>query len=120
MELSQKIAWTLLAALHIGPALPAVLPQTIKRLYDVDPSGTIGTLLIHRGVLFLAIAIAALYAIFDPGVRPLSALLLTLSMVGFLIHYLRAGMPDSALRKIAVLDLIGLIPLAWVSWQAWF
>jgi len=43
----------------------------------------------------------------------------TLSVVGFLVVYVRAGMPGGALRTIARADLLGLAPLAVVLLDAW-
>ena len=40
-------------------------------------------------------------------------------MVGFLIVYVRAGLPDGSLRTIALVDAVGLVPLALVAYAAW-
>ncbi|HPE47863.1 MAG TPA: hypothetical protein PLR76_05680 [Hyphomonas sp.] len=119
MEVTNKIAWALLALLHVTPALSAFAPGLVERLYGVSPDGDIGVLLVHRGALFLAVCIAALYAMVDPGSRRLASLILFVSMVGFLLVYVRAGLPAGELRKIAIADLIGLIPLTWVTVNVW-
>lgn len=119
MELSLKAAWVSLALLHVMPALSAFAPAVVDRLYGVSPDGDVGVLIVHRGVLFLAVCLAALYAAFEPGSRRLASLLLCISMLGFLLVYLRAGMAPGDLRKIAIADLAGLVPLAWVSFAAW-
>lgn len=119
MELSLKIAWTLLALAHVIPAMSAIAPNMVEKLYGVAPNGDIGVLLVHRGALFLVVCVTALYAMFDPDSRRLASVILTISMVGFLIIYARAGMVPGALRKIAIADLLGLVPLIWVSVHAW-
>lgn len=119
MEASLKFSWVVLALLHVMPAMVFFAPGLVEKLYSASPEGDIGILLIHRGALFLAVCIAALYAVFSPDSRRLASLVLTVSMLGFLIVYARADMPAGALRKIAVADLAGLIPLVWVSIQAW-
>ena len=119
MELSTQIAWALLAIIHLGPALPTLMPRLVERLYAVPANGETGLFLVHRGVLFAAILLIAVFAIFDPSVRRLASLALAVSMLGFLVLYLRAGAPKNSLRKIAVIDAIGLLPLGWVLVQAW-
>ncbi|MEO1029682.1 MAG: hypothetical protein AAFX02_11580 [Pseudomonadota bacterium] len=102
MELSVKIGWVLIALIHLSPALAAFVPGMIERLYSVPSSGDLGVLLSHRGVLFLAVLVAALFAAVDPGGRKLASIICAISMVGFLILYARAGLPEGALRKIAI------------------
>lgn len=119
MEISLKISWGLLALLHVSPSLAAFVPGMIERLYSVPSDGDLGVLLSHRGLLFLAVLVAAIYAALDPSARKLASVVCAISMVGFLVLYARAGMPQGALRKIAIADLAGLLPLVWVTYQAW-
>lgn len=113
-----RIAWLLLAALHGPPAAVAARPSLVQRLYGEDTSGTTGTLLVHRGMLFLALFVVALWAAFDPAVRRMSAVAMAISMVGFLLLVLRTGTWTGTLRSIALADLVGMIPLALVCWDA--
>lgn len=119
MEASIKMAWGLLVLIHVMPALSAFAPGLVEKLYGVSPNGDVGVLLVHRGALFFAVCVTALYAMFDPSSRKLASFILAVSMISFLIIFLRAGMPSGDLRKIAAIDLIGLVPLVWVSLQAW-
>lgn len=119
MELTTKIAWACLALLHMMPALIVFSPALVEKVYGASPSGDIGILLVHRGALFLAVCLAAVFALFDPSSRRLASVVLIVSMIGFLLVYLRAGWPSGELRKIAHADLVGLFPLAWVGFQAW-
>lgn len=119
MDFALKIAWGLLAATHVMPALVFFRPEMTARLYDIAPTGDIGLLLVHRGALFAAVCAAAVFALFDTEARRLASLVLAISIVGFLIVYLRAGAPTGALRTIAIVDLIALAPLAFVLWAAW-
>ncbi|MEL6371778.1 MAG: hypothetical protein AAFY84_10015 [Pseudomonadota bacterium] len=119
MEISVKIAWALLAVLHVMPALSAFVPGLIERLYGVSPDGEIGTLLVHRGVLFFAVLMVAVVAIFHVPSRRLASIVLMISMIGFLIVFWRAGMPTGDLRKIAITDAVGVLPLAYVCLNAW-
>ena len=119
MEVSVKVSWALLALLHLTPALSAFMPGLVDRMYGVPSEGDVGILLVHRGALFLAVCVTALYAIFDPGSRKVASLVLIISMVGFLLVYARAGFPAGELRKIAIADAVGLAPLIWVTLRAW-
>jgi hypothetical protein len=119
MEALIKFAWLTLAAIHVLPALVAVVPQMVLRLYDVDPHGPVGILLVHRGFLFLAIVTAALIAVFDPGVRRVCAAIVAISVIGFLVVYAQAGMPTGALRTVALVDAAALVPLVLVTVAAW-
>ena len=119
MEALIKLAWLTLAAIHVLPALVTVAPQLVSRLYDVDPQGPAGILIVHRGFLFLAVVAAALIAVFDPGARRACAAMVAISVVGFLFVYAKAGMPAGPLRTVALVDTAALIPLALVSVTAW-
>jgi hypothetical protein len=88
-------------------------------LYGVSPTGSSGVLLIHRGALFLAVVVVALFAAFAPEARRAATLLVGISVVGFLLVYYVAGAPEGALRTIAIVDVLALAPLALVSWNAW-
>lgn len=119
MEIVTKAAWASLGLLHVVPAAVLFVPSLTSRLYGIEPNGDIGILIVHRGAMFAAVAIAAFYALFDPNARRLAAVVVAVSMVGFLVVYVRAGLPDGSLRSIAVVDLCGLLPLVLVGWQAW-
>ena len=118
MEVLTKAAWAMLALLHLAPSLPFFAPGMVERLYGVDPAGDAGVLLAHRGALFLVVLVATAVAMWSVESRKLVAVLCAISMIGFLILYGRAGSPAGPLRKIAVADAVGLVPLAFVSWRA--
>ncbi len=119
MEFWTKCAWLLLAAVHAPPAAVAFAPELARRLYGVDPNGTLGLLVVHRGVLFLAIVATALFATFDHNVRRAASVIIAISMVGFLALYALGGMPAGSLRTIAVLDAAAMAPLIFVAAIAW-
>lgn len=113
-----KLSWLALALIHFSPALVWVFPNMIEKLYSVSPGGEIGTLLLHRGILFSAIVALCILAAFHPPSRKAADLVVGISVIGFLILYSIAGFPDGALRKIAIADAIALLPLAYVTWAA--
>ena len=83
------------------------------------PDGDLGVLIAHRGVLFLAIVIACVIAVFDPPARRALGVVVAISVIGFLALYLRAGAPPGPLRTIAIADAVALLPLAVVLYAAW-
>lgn len=119
MDTLQTVSWGLLALVHLSPAAVVAAPSLIQRLYGMSPSGDVGLLLRHRGVLFLAILAACLWAIVDPPARRGLSLVVAISVVGFLILYVRAGAPRGPLRTVALADALALAPLAVVIAAAW-
>lgn len=118
MELITKLCWALLALIHASPAAALFAPKLIKTLYGVDANGPVGVLLVHRGALFLAVVAVCLYAVFEPSARRAAGLVVSISVVAFLVLYARAGTPEGALRTIAIVDLVALAPLAFVVFAA--
>ncbi len=114
MERFTTAAWLTLMLIHLPPAAVFFFPSLTTTLYRISADTTEGILLVHRGALFLCIASAALWAAFDPWARFGCSILVSISLVGFLLVYLRAGTPAGALRTIAVVDAFGLVPLAFV------
>ena len=119
MEIATKIAWLLLALVHASPAAVPFRPGLLQTLYGVSPDGPAGLLLTHRGATFLAIVVACVWAAFDPSVRRLCTVIVGIALVGYLLLYARAGLPEGPLRTIATVDALALAPLLLVSWSAW-
>ena len=119
MEGFAKAAWISLALVHVLPAAVLFAPSLTQRMYDIAPGGDVGILIVHRGALFLAIIVTALFAAFDPAVRRAASVIVAVSVIGFLFVYIRANMPPGALRTIAIADLVAVLPLVFVTWNAW-
>ncbi|MEN0066659.1 MAG: hypothetical protein AAGA48_31285 [Myxococcota bacterium] len=112
-------AWVSLGLIHVLPAAVVVRPGLTQRLYGVPADGEVGVLLVHRGVLFLAIVAVTALATLDPTARRAASLVVAISVVGFLVAYTSAGSPQGALRTIAIVDAIALLPLGLVLFDAW-
>lgn len=112
------VAWLALALVHTPPALATFSPPMRKRMYGVDDSGPLGLILIHRGVLFLAVASVCVLAAFNTEARTAAVLVTSISVIGFLGAYVLRGAPKR-LRTIALVDAVALIPLAIVSFDVW-
>ena len=113
----EPIAWGVLALIHLTPALALVRPSLITTLYGVDAGHPLFLLLHHRAALFAVILLLCLWAMADPAARRVAAVAVGLSMLSFLGLYALNGSP-TALRSIAIADLIGLPALAYVAWRA--
>lgn len=112
-----RLSWLILAIIHALPALALFSPSLLTRLYGVARGDTAFLLLQHRAALFLVVFSVCIWAASDPGVRRLAATATAISIVSFLLLYFQAGMPPT-LRTIAIADLVGLIPLIYVAYEA--
>ena len=119
MERLVMVCWLILAAVHASPAAVLFRPALTETLYGVPPTGATGVLVVHRGALFLAVFVVAVFAAFSPEARKAATLVVGISVVGFLVVYAMAGAPQGPLRTIAVVDVLALLPLAFVTWRAW-
>lgn len=113
----ERLAWIALAVVHLMPALAFFRPSLLTQLYRLQPDNPLFLLMQHRAALFVVILVASLWAAFDPKSRQLASVAVAISMVSFLWLYWQAGSP-APLRKIAMVDLIGLPVLLYVSWKA--
>ncbi len=114
----ERIAWGLLALLHVTPAFALANPALIGRLYDVDRGDPAFLLLQHRAALFLAVVVICIWAMFDPALRRAAVIAVAISMISFLALFWIGGLP-TAPRSIAIMDLIGVPVLAYVAWRAY-
>ena len=113
----QLACWLILAAIHLTPALALVRPTLLTKLYRLPSESPLFLLMHHRAALFAAVVAVCVIAAFHPASRPVAAVVTGISMVSFLVLYALADQPP-ALRTIARVDLVGLIPLALVVFFA--
>ena len=112
-----SICWGVLAAVHALPALALFRPALISQLYGVEAESSTFLLLHHRAALFLVISVICTWAVFRPETRQLATISASISMLSFLLLYGLSGSP-SALRNVAIGDLVGVPFLAFAGWQA--
>lgn len=115
----ERIAWLILAAVHLMPALAFFRPALLTQLYRLQADNPLFLLMRHRAALFLAVLVVSIWSAFDPAPRRLAFVAAGISMMSFLALYWQAGSPK-ALRKIAKVDLIGLPALLYAGWGAYF
>ena len=113
------LSWLVLLLIHATPAVAAFSKRLCVQMYAVDETPGLGVVLAHRGVLFLAVALACFIAAQDPPSRPLATVVTGTSLLGFLALYAKAGFPKGPLQGIALVDLVGVPPLALVTADAW-
>jgi hypothetical protein len=117
MKMITKLCWAILLAIHMTPALALFRPALISKMYRVDAESPLFLLFQHRAALFLVVCVICTWAIFRPETRPLATVAVGISMVSFVLIWVLAGAP-SALKSIAVADIIGLPFLVCAGWQA--
>ncbi|KPF75342.1 hypothetical protein IP68_08770 [Blastomonas sp. AAP25] len=103
----QPILWLLICAVHVLPAAALFQPGLLAALYGMEPADPAFLLVQHRAALFACVVVVCIWAIFDPGVRRLAAVVAAVSMVSFLVLFWSSGAPAS-LRSIALVDLAAL------------
>ena len=113
----ERVAWLLLAALHAPPFAAFFAPRLITSLYGVASGSDAFALLHHRAALFGLVVVVAGWCAFSADQCPLGVIVVAGSMMSFLGLYLLYGQPVS-LRSIALVDLVGLVPLIYVAWKA--
>lgn len=113
----ERLAWGLLALVHITPALALFAPSLLTKLYGVKSGEPLFLLMHHRAALFFAVFVACIWCALDPMPRHLGVVVVAISMLSFLALYLASGSPP-ALKQIAIADLVGLPALAFVAWKA--
>jgi hypothetical protein len=112
-----RLAWLLLALLHLPPAVALIRPAMIESLYGVPRDSAAFPLVQHRAALFAAVLLVCLWAMADPGARRLACVVCAISMLSFLLIYRLADAP-AALRTIALADLLFLPVLGYAGWRA--
>jgi hypothetical protein len=117
MNFAVIIGWLALAFIHATPALALIRPALLTKLYGIKSGSGLFIFMHHRAALFLVVIVICLWAVIDPNVRKLASVTLGISMGAFVILWWQAGSP-APLRTIAVTDVIGLIILFFVGWQA--
>jgi len=113
----QPILWLVLAAIHATPALAFFRPAGLTQLYGIAPDDPLFLLMQHRAALFLAVFAACIWAAFVPEGRRLAFAVAAISMLGFLWLYWTHGAPV-ALRRIAIVDMVGLPALLTAGYLA--
>jgi hypothetical protein len=112
-----NIGWVLIALIHATPAFALFQPALLTKMYGIKPESGLFTLMHHRAGLFLVVVVICLWAMVRPEVRPMASVAVGISMASFVVIWWMAG-ASPALRTIAIADIVGLVILVFVGWQA--
>ncbi len=107
---------TLLVIVGIGnlaPGIVAVAPARAATLYGVTDAGPDLLLLLrHRAVLLALVGSGVIVAAFVPSIRPVTTIAAAVSMASFLALAVPIGRLNHRNRRIAAIDIGGLVVLA--------
>jgi len=102
--------YVLALGIHGVPALSALFPQKMAKLYAISADDNVlMTLLQHRAVFFVLVAAACIYAAHVSSVRWPVLIGTVISMAAFILIAISRGQLSGPLTKIAYVDGIGLI-----------
>ncbi len=103
------IMFWVLAAINFPPAIAALSPSQIKRLYGVDSTDkTLIALLQHRAILLGLVGAMCAVAAHVEAFRWPALIGAAISMTSFLLVCAVQKQFSGPLRKIAVIDAVGL------------
>ena len=112
--MTDRLLFGFLAVIHLLPALAAIAPRQISKLYGVDASDSaLITLLQHRAVLLGIVGFAFTVAAFRPESSAAwhAVIIGAISMIAFLVIATINRELVGSLQKIVIVDAIGLFPL---------
>ncbi len=114
-EISVKIVTGLLllvGLINFAPVTGLLSAAKLESAYGIgvnEPNLTI--LLRHRALLFGLVGGFILYSAFNPALQPIAFVWGFISMLGFIALCWQTGEVNPLLRKIAIIDVVGLILL---------
>ncbi len=104
--------WLLAAIINLLPVIGVLGGARLQAAYGVELSEpNLQILLRHRALLFGLIGGLMVYAAWALPLRPAAFVLGLLSMVGYLLLCWRIGAVNPQLRRIAWVDVVGVLAL---------
>jgi hypothetical protein len=109
--------WTALvlvaAAINLAPVSGAFAPERMAALYGVDLGDpNLSILMRHRAVLFGLVGGLLVAAAFHPPLRTAAYVVGFASMVSFLLIAWMVGGYGAGIRRVALIDVVGIAALA--------
>ena len=102
--------YTLAIGVHGVPALSVLFPQKMAKLYGISTDDNVlMTLLQHRAMFFVLVAVACIYAAHVASARWPVLIGTTISMMSFILIAIPRGQLSGPLAKIAYVVGIGLV-----------
>ncbi len=108
MELISILFW-ILALVHFAPAIAAIAPSQLIRLYGISASNkSLIVLLQHRAVLFGIVGALQVFASVRPEVQVFALSVAAISMTTFILICKIHDQVKGPLRKIILTDVLAL------------
>jgi len=102
----------LVGVINFLPIFGVLSLDKINQAYGLSVSdNNLAVLLRHRALLFGLIGGFVIYSVFNPQYQTVAIILAGLSMLGYLFFFYSIGDSNSALLKIAQVDMVGVVLL---------
>jgi len=103
----------LIGVINFLPAIGLVSVDKINQAYGLRVTDRdLAILLRHRALLFGLIGGFVIYSVFKPQFQVAAIVLAAISMLGYLFFFWSEGNSNSALLKVAQIDMIGVVLLS--------
>ncbi len=102
----------IVGVINFLPIIGVLSIDTVNQAYSLSVSdNNLAILLRHRALLFGLIGGFVIYSVFSPQYQIAAMVLAAVSMLGYLILFWFVGESNSALLKVAQIDIIGVVLL---------
>ena len=102
----------LVGVINFIPVIGVLSLDKINQVYGLSVSdNNLAILLRHRALLFGLIGGFIIYSVFNPQYQIAAMMLAAISMLGYLIFFWSVGESNSALLKVAQIDIVGVVLL---------
>ena len=102
----------LVGVINFLPVIGVLSLDKINQAYGLSVNdNNLAILLRHRALLFGLIGGFIIYSVFNPQYQIAAIVLAAISMLGYLVFYWSVGESNSALHKVAQIDIIGVVLL---------
>lgn len=102
----------LVGMINFLPVMGVFSLDRINQAYGLSvDDNNLAILLRHRALLFGLIGGFIIYSVFNPQYQIAAMIIAAASMLGYLVFFWSVGESNSALLKVAQIDMIGLVLL---------
>ncbi|KZX76385.1 hypothetical protein A3715_12840 [Oleiphilus sp. HI0009] len=106
------ILLVLVGLINLAPILGLLGAAKLNDAYAIKlVSNDLILLMRHRALLFGILGGFILYAAFEPKYQSAAMLMALISMAGFLVLMLGGGEYNAALKKVMLIDIVGIVLL---------
>jgi hypothetical protein len=113
MDNASSILLFVVGVINLLPVMGVLSVAKLSQAYAIAlDSNDIVILMRHRALLFGIVGGFILYSLFVPGYQPAAMVMAAVSMVGYVFFLWQQGDSNAALRKVMVVDIVGILCLA--------